>query len=212
MQPKDWVALFSLLATTGMAIFTIWFNYRNLLQQREREDAIRTDERGRAERETQLTRLHEPHIEFTIDARFFGPIEGQWLAEVSLIAHNVGSVIQHFSRIHLRIRGIPEGEPLKRWEGHGCRAEFPMLIAEEKNIIPKTRDGKEILYFAEPGVRQTFTYMTTIPRQTRFVLIFAEFDYYEKDGRTHDCERVFALNEPASSSASMKPSEPTLPT
>lgn len=143
-----------------------------------------------------LKRELEPHVEFTIECLFLGPTGDIWLAEVSLIAHNVGNVIQRFSRIHLRIRGIATDAPLNRWPGYGDRVEFGEKIAEERNITPKSKDGKPIEYFTEPGVKQAFTYITTVPVRFRFVLVFAEFDYVGCDGRTHDCERVFELRLP----------------
>ena len=190
MNAEDWIALASVLATTCIALFTLWIHRRDAAKQSEREDEIRRQEQEREERRRETAREHVPHVEFTIECSFFASLHEQILIEVRLVAHNIGQVIQQFSRISLRIRGIPRSGQLERWEGRGDRAFFPVKIAEETNIIPAPQ---QTLYFTEPGVRQVFTYVTTVPVEMAFILVFAEFDYYGELGKTHDCERVFAV-------------------
>lgn len=199
MAAEDWIAIASIFATLALAILTIWINRRDAREEAENErqrhqaEIEREANRHREfiEREDRLRReqrLDQRHIEFTVECDFFGPVDDQWLAEIRLCAHNKGQTVQRFSKIFLRVRGIPKDSPLTRWDKQGHRAFFPEKVAEETNIIPEG-----ITYFTEPGIRQVFTYVTTVPADQRFILVQSEFDYYGEEDKTHDCERVFEV-------------------
>ena len=199
MKPDDWISIASVFASAALAIFTIWISRRDARQQAEDEKRRHAEEitretnryRESLEREDRLRseqRLDKGHIEYTVECDFLGPVNETCLAEIRLCAHNKGQTIQRFSRIYIRVRGIPRADSPSRWPERWDRAFFPTKIAEQENVIPQG-----VTYFTEPGVRQVFTYVTTVPTDQRFILIHSEFDYMGEEGKSHDCERVFEV-------------------
>lgn len=203
MNPEHYISITSIFSTLAIAVLTIWISRRDSQSQSETESRRHRDEMEREtkrhreslEREDRLRserREDQRHIEFTIECDIFDPVDETCLAEIRLCAENKGQTVQRFSRISVRVRGISRDSQLSRWPDQGDRALFPNKIAGQPNIIPPN-----VTYFTEPGIRQVFTYVTTVPSDQRFILIHSEFDYLGEEGKTHNFERVIAVPAPA---------------
>lgn len=197
MEAKDWVALTGIIATATMAIVTLLVNRRRERLQQERDDRMRKEQQARedslldeqrkreAERQKK-ERTYIPQIEFSIDCNFYGPEQDSYLVEVLLTAHNKGRVKQEFRDIILRIRGIEKGQPLDYWEGRKPRLYFPEKLVGDVPVVPEGVDH----FYAEPGEKQVFTYVTKIPASINYILAYATYSYNEG---SHDTERVFPV-------------------
>ena len=127
--------------------------------------------------------IHRPRIEFDIRCSFLGSLGGTRVASFEVLANNKGNVEHRFSRVSLRVRGIKGSDGLQRREDG--RLDFPDALLKAE-LVPEEFG----YYFVRPGIAQPFTFTTTIPSETRFLLARAAFKYQGKED-LHTSERVF---------------------
>jgi hypothetical protein len=187
MDARDWIALASIASTLTIALVAQVLTVSRERRQQERDDRLRVEERAREDSIRQIERYHLPQIEFDIDCNFFGPEGDAYLVEVLLTVNNKGRVKQEFRDLTLRIRGIEKDKPLRHWENHSPRLEFPKALIENVPVVPDSVEA----FYAEPGERHVFTYITKIPVSVKYILAYAEFSY-DAD-TTHGTERVFVV-------------------
>ncbi len=223
MKPSDWIALAAVAATVLVAAASMVRDWSRWREQRRREDALHEMQQRREddlrevqrqrEEELRATQQHRedelreaqqrreadlreqrredvPHIEFGIDLNVHGQEDGQYLAEFLLSIHNVGLVQQKFKSITLRVRGIPKGQPFETWQENAPRLLFPLKVIDDAPVIPN-----KYLYFVEPGVRQSLTYVTSLPASLEYILAHVEFQYDRF--ALHSAERVFRITSSA---------------
>jgi hypothetical protein len=198
MEPKDWITLAGIAATTLISIVVMVVNSRREKQQQERDDRVRKEQQERedklrreqeqreVEKENRL-RTYSPHIEFEIKCNFYGPEQAHFVAEFLLIVCNRGSVQQKFKDIQLRVRGIESDQPLSYWQGNEPRLAFPVKIVDNTSILPESYN----FFFVEPGIEQVFTYVTRVSSSIKYILVHAEFEYDQFT--PHTTERTFAV-------------------
>jgi hypothetical protein len=224
LPDKEQVAMIGAYFTLLMSIISLGFNYfirldqkkyekqiRKELQTREdgiraelksredkirseqliREDFIREEALKREDTLREKERTHKPQIEFNIDCNFYGPQGKNYILEVLLVANNKGRVRQEFKDLTLRVRGIKDNQELTFWKGREPRLCFPEALIEDKPVIPQ---GTEY-FFAEPGEKHFFTFVTIIPETIKYILIYSTFSYLDEKGssQSHDAERVFKV-------------------
>ncbi len=181
MEPSQWISLAGLVTTTLIAILSLSINSRNHRKEIER-----------MERYLEIERAHKPHIEFCLDANFFGPQQGEVVAEFLIEVKNKGKIQQKITSLKLRVRGIREGDNLEFMEKYPTRLKFP-----EKLLQTQVIDKDFGYYFIEPDVNQVISFTTKIPENYRFVLVWAEFRYGDTrqrgEGARHSAERVFEV-------------------
>lgn len=168
---KDLVPLVSLLSTTGIAVFSIWY-------QRRRDV---------------LSRRFVPRVDYDLDCRFFGPQQGRYVAELSLKAVNKGEVRRVFESIEFRVLGMRRDVEPCYWGSGKLRAAFPKVLM--KDDMMRSPEHK---YYVEPGVGQLFSYTTLVPGVYSYVLVRAKVTRFsESDPLPHEPEdprdRVFTV-------------------
>lgn len=179
----------STLTPIAIVVLGYWFN-RRLKQfdnayQRQSELDREEKEQMRAE----IERRYQPHIEFTMDANFFGPQNKKYVAEFVIYAYNKSLVRHEFKKILFRVRGIRKNEEPVIWDEYPPRLKFPHEIIDPDRTDLVPRDWNYI--FVEPGVRQSIDFATPIDAEYAYIVARAEFRY---DKYTpHVIERVFAL-------------------
>ena len=198
MEPKDWIAIVSVSATVLISVVTIISNWRREKHQQEREDKLRREhqeredklrreQQRREERLRETERVHEPHIEISVDCNFYGPEGDEYLLEVLLTVQNKGLVEQVFRNIQVRIRGIEADKPLSYWRGRKPRLEFPIELVDDVQIIPERYSG----YYVERGIEVVFPFVTKIPTLIKYILVHSLFEY--ENSTIHTTERVFQV-------------------
>ena len=202
MALKDWISIVTPIAPTVIAIISLlfsWFLFKGQNKQQlqivnlqnEHEKQRRQLDQELERRRQEIERTYAPHIQFSIDCKFYGPENDYYLAEFLVSAHNKGNVRQEFRReetpIRLRVRGIEAEHALSEWRDHEPRLEFPQSLVDNVQIIPNTLN----FFFIEPGVEQIFTYVIRLPSSIKYILATASFWY---DPYTpHATERVFQM-------------------
>ena len=83
MEPSQWISLAGLVTTTLIAVLSLSINARNHRKEIER-----------MERYLEIERTHKPHIEFCLDANFYGPQQREFIAEVLIEVKNKGKIQQ----------------------------------------------------------------------------------------------------------------------
>ena len=85
---------------TPIAIFVLgcWFNKRlkELDIAYQRQSDLNREEKE--QQQAEIERRYNPHIEFTMDANFFGPQKGKYAAEFIIHAHNKSLVRHEFEK------------------------------------------------------------------------------------------------------------------
>jgi len=193
MNPANWVALTGIIATAGVAIFSVLWNtqiqkrLRN--EQFVREDKLRKDYESKEEERKRIERVHSPQIEFDLSARFFGPVNEEYLLEIRLNLTNCGLVQQKLWDPKLRILGITKGVSMTFRAQDQYRLEFPKKILPLSDVLP----GNYNYFFVEPGVHQDASYVTKVPSSVCYILVHGVFHY---DPTTpHTAERVFEVGK-----------------
>ena len=100
----------STLTPLAIVVLGYWFNRRlkqfDIAYQRQSE----LNREEKAQQRAEIERRYNPHIEFTMDAHFFGPQKGKYVAEFIIYAHNKSLVRHEFRKILFRVRGIKKDE------------------------------------------------------------------------------------------------------
>jgi hypothetical protein len=178
----------SVLTPLAVVVVGYWLDLRLKAYQAERAERLRSEAEERRQRVAEIERRHEPHIEFTLDAAFYGPVGDVYLVEFVIHAHNKSLVRHEFERIELRVRGLTADEQPTLFddESREHRLVFPEKLFET-DVMP----GRWNYLFVEPGVKQAITFVTTVPVAYAYVLANAAFRY---DAHTpHTIERMFPV-------------------
>lgn len=150
---------------------------------------------------------HRSRIQFELEAKFFGPQKGYYIAEIIMVLNNEGLVRNKINELLLSIRGIEQDTKIGLFKNEDYPesiADFPKELVKN-NVLKKKgeenekkkddkkeniqKKGKE--WFVEPRVVQRFTYVARIPEDIRFILVRSSFKYHEK--AEHSAQKVFEL-------------------
>lgn len=183
----DWLQLLGMLAVPVVVGFgAVWFTH---VQQEHDQQQQQEREQQQQEREQQEKEAREssPNIQLGIDCRFYGPEKDYYLVEFLLSAHNRGHRRYKFKSIRLRVRGIEIDHPFSVWQGKEPRIEFPLILIDDEEIIPKNLN----FLFIGPEVEQIITYVSRLRCSIKYILVHISFEY---DLYTpHTVERVFQI-------------------
>ena len=165
-------------------------------------------------RQDKIEGKHRNRIQFELEAKFFGPQKGHYIAEITMLLSNEGLVRKEIHELPLRIKGIKREKEIGQFEADNYPAEFIADFPEdlvkanvlkrkvkgnEKNKDEIKSDGKnnkekkkkKDAWLVEPGIVQQFTYVVRIPEDIRFILVRSSFEYHENS--THSAQKVFEL-------------------
>lgn len=161
---------------------------RNQIYQEEKAQQQAEIERKEKQRREELERRYKPHIEFTIDANFYGPQQGFYIAEFVIYADNKSLIRHEFTDISFRVRGVKKEQQPFLWKGQEPRLCFPEKLFET-NLKPK---GWNFM-FVEPGVKQAFTFATRV--EDSFFCLIARAEFHYDNPTPHSIERVFHVDQ-----------------
>jgi hypothetical protein len=137
--------------------------------------------------------LH-PKVDFTVGIEFLGQQPGSDHIVVQVIADltNSGQVRHEISEITYSLRVLRLGDPV-RAGGQNIleQLEFPTKVVSNRRFFPESW----VHTFVDPGVKNSYRSVTTIPADTRLVLATAWFAYASAKDSFHRSERVFRVPE-----------------
>src|SRR5215813_1639768 len=202
MTPQDWISLSAVVATVAVAGFGLYFSFvtqrrqqerddKKQKEQQKREDQLRKEQQEREDQLREVYRERAPRIELDINSQVLGQDDDHYLVELMLTAHNRGLIRWQVRDIKIRVCGIEKNRNFAYWPERGQRVEFPVKIINKERVIPESLN----FLFVEPGVQQSITYVTKVPTQIMYIVVYAEFWYDEVT--PHTSERVFQLTAPS---------------
>ncbi len=141
---------------------------------------------------------HRARIEFSVDISFVGIQGTDWLIEVVALVDNKGLVRHTIENFSFHLRTIQSSDELA--EGGpkiNNQVSIPFLL-KEGSWIPKNWGDT----FIDPGIRTRYSYVSTVPLGTSFVLLHGRFLY--SNGYPHTADKLAAV-------PSRDPRTPVLP-
>lgn len=173
---------------TPLVVVIIGYLLNRRLKKAENESQKKNELRNEEQQKNKdlIERRYSPHIEFSIDCKFYGPQDGWFVVEFLIQAKNVSLIRHEFNKIDLRVRGIKKSETPQLWKDHGDRLEFKNKIFQT-DVVPN--DWQYI--FVEPGVTQLISYVSRIPEEYRYISAWARFNYDKYN--PHTIERMFEI-------------------
>ena len=134
-----------------------------------------------------------PKIEFDVAIKFVGTQHERHLIEVSTIVENKGLVRHRLSEFKLNIRYLlAEDQLINGGKPVNYQTYFGRSINDDEAL--KDRPVVPWKPFVDPGVTQTFVYITSIPIDATYVLLWSAFRYSNsRDSKRHLAQRVFKV-------------------
>jgi hypothetical protein len=129
-----------------------------------------------------------PRVFFEVTINFIGKKEKDIICELVAILENKGVVPLKLRNMTFVVRGLLQSDQLAAG-GEEIRRQinFKRVLAEGE-FIPKGWNYT----FIYPGVRTEYNFVTSIPAETVFVRMQADFEY-DKSSRTHHAAKVLAI-------------------
>ncbi|HEX8677916.1 MAG TPA: hypothetical protein VF700_11880, partial [Segetibacter sp.] len=139
-----------------------------------------------------LHRERYAKIEFNLDLNVLGVYDNTILVEAIAIVENKGLVRHWINDFKFNLHYLPEGGSLKEGDDRiNKQVLFERIFGEKEKRywIPPTW----IRTFIDSGITQHYTYVTHVPRNAAFVLLYAEFKYPDKRSDYHTSQKVFNI-------------------
>lgn len=113
-----------------------------------------------------------PRIQFDVEVRDHGVVGQERLVELVAIVENKGRVQHVIKDFRYGVRYLLDGEPFEVSAEIADQVRFPN-IAREGSWVPPAWEYT----FVEPEVSNTYSVLTSVPTASRFLLLWARFDY-----------------------------------
>jgi hypothetical protein len=131
-----------------------------------------------------------PRIQFDVRMKVLGNTGAQLLLEVLAVLENTGKIRHRIERLTFSLSYLVTGDPIAH-AGQTSAVPFP------HNGGTGSWLGDKWLYtFVEPGVRQSYTVVWTIPSAAVYVHLSGRFDY-PGGNEIHDAEWVTSIRREA---------------
>lgn len=132
---------------------------------------------------------HFPRMEFETGANYIGEKDGNLVYELFATLENKGVVPLKFKDFTFVLRGISASDALVDG-GEEIRNQLNFSrVLRHGDFIPK----KWPYSFISPGVRTEYNYVTTIPKDTVFMRMQADFIYPDRDDESHHAAKIIAV-------------------
>jgi len=126
-------------------------------------------------------REHSLKVEFTIDAEFIGFQDKKWLVEIIANVENKGAVLHKISDFYFLLRYVKTADELDDGEENINFQTNIEHFRKKGYFIPQNWEYS----FIEPGIKNEYKYVTTLPIEATFVLIHGKFKYQSDEHEFH---------------------------
>jgi hypothetical protein len=137
-------------------------------------------------------REHAVRLDFTTAVNFVGVQDGQWLVSLDAHVNNEGLVRHEITRFDLELRCLLKTDRLATSPELGGQVVVPHELLQA-SWLPKYSG----MTFIEPGLKTVYSFVSSVPVETSFVLLHGYLDY--PDGG-HSAE-ILAAVPPTESAA-----------
>lgn len=126
-----------------------------------------------------------PPAEFSLDFNFLGTKEENSIVECLLLLKNIGNSTLVVKDIMIRIKYLGKNDNISIFTDKKEGAKFGRLNFPNSRSRDFSEGKKRFTVigydtFVQPGVRQIYTLVTTIPEDASFLLLKGEFKYAQK--------------------------------
>jgi len=128
-------------------------------------------------------------IEFNLDCRYIGMVNGSHVIELIAILENKGMARQYIKKWTFDLLLFKEGENIDESEKSiNFQVKFSDKKISARSWVPTTW----YTIFLDANTKQTYTYITAIPEKTKFISLYSKFLYPDtKD--FHAAQKTFEL-------------------
>jgi len=126
-----------------------------------------------------------PPAEFSIEYNLLGTKGKSRITEILLILKNMGGSTLVAKDIKIRVKYLMKNDNISIFTDKKEGAKFGRLNFLNSRSRDFLKDEKEFTVigydtFVQPGVKQVYTFVTTIPEDAAFLLLKGEFKYAQK--------------------------------
>ena len=140
-----------------------------------------------------LQRENVARLENDLEFRLIGPQEGRLLIEIAAVIENKGKVRHWVKDFYFNLYCLRANDPLiENTEHFNGQPRFGERLQNKRGWFP----ADWVQSFIEPGVKQRYTFTTSIPADATSVLLYSEFRYSDSERGFHTSQRVFAVSSP----------------
>ncbi len=124
-----------------------------------------------------------PNIEFFVDINFIGIQKNYWIVELVAIIENKGKVQHKMSDFYFDLNGLSNDSLVELNDKWNNQVDFPIKLSQG-TFLPK----KYQFFFIDPGTKATYSFITRIPIDIKFVIFHSWFKYGDKRDFSHAAE------------------------
>jgi hypothetical protein len=126
-------------------------------------------------------------IQFDVDLSVVGRADGKLIVELVAIVENKGLVRHAVSDFIFKLFYLPKGAQIRDGDKRiKHQIHFESVVKDRSWVKEDT-----VYTFVDPGVVQRYRYVTHIPGDAAFALLYAEFKYPDAASEFHSAQRVF---------------------
>jgi hypothetical protein len=136
-----------------------------------------------------LQREAHSKIQFNLDLRVLGIQKDKYIVEIIAIVENKGLVRHYINDFRFDLLYLSkEHKVIEGDRKINRQVQFIKLINKRYWIPPDWYYS-----FIDPGITQNYTYVTHLPIESRYALIYALFKYPDKKSGFHTAQKVFKI-------------------
>ena len=140
-------------------------------------------------------------IEFDLDLKVLGRQDKQFLVEIAAIVHNKGLVRHWLQDFRFDLLYLPKSAEIQCGDARINEQVLFQPLFKKRYWIPPDW----ISSFIDPGVRQRYTYISSVPDDASYILVFAIFKYPDEESEFHTAQKVWPIETPTTANKSLQP-------
>ncbi len=158
----------SLVTAVGIVVGAIW-TYRRFIRQRE----------------------GCPKVQFDLSANVHLRAQGEHIVEIVAALQNKGVVRHWLNEFKFDLLYLPKGCELITGDDRINKQTLFTKVISNRHWIPP--DWKRT--FIDPGMSQIYTYVTSVPSDSEFLLIYATFRYPDEESEFHTAQKLVRVEQ-----------------
>ena len=137
-----------------------------------------------------IQREGKPKIEFAVDFNVIGTHQNEIIAEIAAVLHNKGLVREKIYDFKFDLLYLTEKDNIV----DGDEKILHQIAFNKRISRQQWFPQKKWKYtFADPGIVQRYTYITHLPKDTKFVLVRSKFKYTDTSSDFQAAQKTFKV-------------------
>ncbi len=136
-----------------------------------------------------IQRESHPKIEFQLDLRVLGKYDNRIIVETVATIENKGLVRHYINDFSFNLLYLKAGDKIEIGDE---RINEQVLF--KKEVSKKYWIPPDWYYsFIDPKVKQEYTYVTSLPIDSEYALLYGQFHYPKSKGDFHTAQKTFKI-------------------